>query len=406
MLIWITSESVKNIATNYSEVIPVLELLATACREGKHIIAGDRKAFESIATSNHIAPETQKLYNNLYRRLPTLSPIRDELFTYIEVLGKTTTPIIDRLDGKYIIKLPITFFCDSYNIQKTILLCENLEDAKFYDFIAMAYKHHIEMPNLLTKFEEVNGGGDTTALVYKQKASSTKDERRLVLCILDSDKVAPHSSRGSTANKVRTFHENKCSLLESLASMKYHILESRELENIIPFTYIQKAFDRDVNKLQVIDSLQKFHHNSTRGQDTNLEQAYLFLDIKEGTSLNKIISKLQDSKDKIFWEEIAKKIINNYLNCLANESCNETILKDSKHSKDKKFLCSPCSISLGLGSQTLDKINEWIANNEKNTLAEDVWNHLSLSQQSEWEKIGRLLVSWGAALSLSKDFTI
>ena len=169
------------------------------------------------------------------------------------------------------------------------------------------------------------------------------------------------------------------------------------------FTYIQKAFDGDVNKPQVIESLQKFHCDLPEGQEINLEQAYLFLDIKEGTSLNKIISKLKDPKDKTFWDEIANKIINNYLNCLANESCSETPHKDSK---GKKALCSPCSISLGLGSQALDKINEWIAKNEKNTLAEDVWNHLSPSQQSEWEKIGRLLVSWGAALSLSKDFTI
>lgn len=402
MLIWITSESVKDIATN-SEIIPVLEFFAWACRAGKHIIAGDRKAFESIATSNHIAPETQKLYSNLSRLLPTLSPIRDELFAYIEIGDKSIRSTIDQSTDKYIIKLPITFFSDSCNVQKTFLLCENLDDAEFYDFIGIAYKHHAGMKDILTRFEKLNGGGSTTASVYRQKAQSTKDDQRLVLCILDSDKVAPNSSRGSTANDVKTFHENNFARLENLASMKYHILESRELENIIPFTYIKKAFHDDVNKLQVIESLQKFHFDSTQVQDTKLEQAYLFLDIKEGTSLNKIISKLKDSKDKIFWDEIANKIINNYLNCLVNESCSETLPKDSK---GKKTLCSPCSISLGLGSQALDKINEWIAKNEKNTLAEDVWNHLSPFQQSEWEKIGRLLVSWGAALSLSKDFTI
>lgn len=403
MLIWLKIESVEDITNNYNEIIPSLELLATAWREGKHIIAGDRKAFESIATSDHISKETQRLYANLNRLLPSLAPIRDELFTYVEVLDKTVNPTIDKSDGKYVIKLPINFFCDSYNVQKPFLLCENLDDAKFYDFIGMAYKRHMKMTHLFTKFEEVNGGGSTTASVYEQKATSTRDERRLVLCILDSDKVAPNSSRGSTANKVRTFHENNCVRLENLVSMKYHILECRELENIIPFTYIQKAFDGDVNKPQVIESLQKFHCDLPEGQEINLEQAYLFLDIKEGTSLNKIISKLKDPKDKTFWDEIANKIINNYLNCLANESCSETPHKDSK---GKKALCSPCSISLGLGSQALDKINEWIAKNEKNTLAEDVWNHLSPSQQSEWEKIGRLLVSWGAALSLSKDFTI
>ena len=403
MLIWITSESVKDIATNYSEIIPVLEFFAMASNAGKHIIAGDRKAFESIASSNHIAPITQKFYSNLSRLLPTLSPIRDELFAYIEIGDKSIRSTIDQSTDKYIIKLPITFFSDSCNVQKTFLLCENLDDAKFYDFIGIAYKCHVGMRDLLTRFEKLNGGGSTTASVYKKQAESPKDDQRLVLCILDSDKFAPNSSRGSTANDVKTFHENDFARLESLASMKYHILESRELENIIPFTYIQKAFDSDVNKLQVIESLQKFHYDSLEGQDTNLEQAYLFLDIKEGTSLNKIISKLKDSRDKTFWDEIANKIINNYLNCLANESCSETPPKDSK---GKKVLCSPCSISLGLGSQTLDKINKWIAKNEKNTLAEDVWNHLSPSQQSEWEKIGRLLVSWGAALSLSKDFTI
>ena len=59
MLIWLKIESVEDITNNYNEIIPSLELLATAWREGKHIIAGDRKAFESIATSDHISKETQ-----------------------------------------------------------------------------------------------------------------------------------------------------------------------------------------------------------------------------------------------------------------------------------------------------------------------------------------------------------
>lgn len=383
MLIWIKDESVADLASGSKQTILALEYLATAHREGKHIIAGNRNTLETIVASDNIDDKTKAVYNRLISNATELWNIRNKLSAYIEVIGKEINAEIDTSTDKYIIRLPITFFRDSCNIQKTLLLCENLSDAEFYRFIGTAYKHHISVERYLSiDFEALLGGGGTTASVYEQKSRAKSEESRLLLCLLDSDKSAPNSSQGSTANNVIRIHERFLK-----PTLRYYVINAREIENIIPFKYLEEVFALNREYLESIKSIGNIF------SDPNLEEAYLFLDIKEGTFFNEIIHNVKNPLDKNFWKQISRLIPTCEMICIDNWICHKPPEKNQKK-------CA-CLVSSELSKSTLEQVVDWIENNKKDKLAREVWTKLSVKQKEEWMSLGSLIVSWCATLSRS-----
>ncbi|MCA6503327.1 MAG: hypothetical protein ACK5U6_14245 [Pseudanabaena sp.] len=382
MLIWIKDESVADLASGSKQTILALEYLATAHREGKHIIAGNRNTLETIVASDNIDDKTKAVYNRLISNATELWNIRKKLSAYIEVIEKEGSTNIDKSSGKNIIRFPISFFRDSYNLQKTFLLCESLNDGKFYKFVGIAYTHEINAIKILIELDNLSLSGGNASAIYEEKAKAKPDEQRLALCILDSDKVAPNCSRGSTANGVIAKHANY-----SPAFMSYYILESREVENILPFKFIEKICASDTNKVQIVKSLNSFLTNTT------LEEIYPFLDLKNGTYLHEPIKKVVDPKSIDFWKSKSQIIIKQNPKCIEDWFC---VTKNNKGQE-----CS-CSISQGLG-EIMDDIIKYIEDDKTDIdkLAREIWQHLSPFQKAEWERIGSNIISWGASLSRS-----
>jgi hypothetical protein len=203
MLIWIKDESVVDLATTSNHTILALEHLATAHREGKHIIAGNRDTLETIVASDKIDGGTKTIYNRLISKATDLGTIRNKLSVYVEVIAKEGTLNIHKSHGKTIIRLPITFFSNSKNIQESLVLCESSKDGDFYEFIGMAYMSYIDVKNISIELDNLSPlSGGNGHLIYEGRATAKSDARRLAFCILDSDKVAPVCSLGSTAKKV------------------------------------------------------------------------------------------------------------------------------------------------------------------------------------------------------------
>jgi hypothetical protein len=383
MLIWINDESIADLATGSNQTILALEHLATAYREGKHIVLGKRNTLETIVASGKIESKATIVYNELIAKLPELFNIRSELSTYVEVIGKESALKIDRSHGKNIIRLPVTFFSDSYNLQKTLLLCENSKDGDFYEFIGMAYMSNVNMKNISVELDNSSPlSGGNGYLIYKGRATAKSDARRLAFCILDSDKVAPVCSLGSTAKKVIEIHNKYLPVF-----MDYYVLESREVENILPFKFIEMVCASDTNKAKIVKSLNYLLIN------TELQEIYPFVDLKNGTVLYEPIKKVADSTSIELWKSKAQIIIKQNSQCIENWSC---------LTKNKKGQGCTCSISEGLG-EIMDDIIKYIQDDRINKykLAREVWQHLSPSQKVEWEKIGSNIISWGASLSRS-----
>lgn len=383
MLIWIKDESVADLAATSNQTILALEYLATAHREGKHIIAGNRNTLETIVASDKIDDRTKIIYNRLISKATDLGSIRNKLSVYVEVIEKEGTLNIDRSHGKSIIRLPITFFSDSNNIQETLVLCESSKDGNFYEFIGMAYMSYINAKNISIELDNLSPlSGGNGHLIYEARATAKSNKRRLAFCILDSDKVAPVCSLGSTAKKVIEIHNKYLPVF-----MDYYVLESREVENILPFKFIEMVCASDPNKVKIVKSLNSLLIN------TKLQEIYPFVDLKNGTFLYEPIKKVADSTSIEFWKSKAQIIIEQNSKCIENWSC---------VTKNKKGKGCTCSISQGLG-EILEDIIKYIQDERtnKDKLAREVWQHLSPSQKLEWEKIGSNIISWGASLSRS-----
>ena len=268
--------------------------------------------------------------------------------------------------------MPITFFSDSKNIQESLLLCESSKDGNFYEFIGMAYMSYINMKNISIELDNLSPlSGGNGHLIYEARATSKSNARRLAFCILDSDKVAPVCSLGSTAKKVIEIHNKYLPVF-----MDCYVLESREIENILPFEFIEIVCGANPNKFQIVKSL-KFILTSTE-----LKEIYPFVDLKNGTFLNGLIKRVADSTSIEFWKSRAQIIIKQNSKCIENWSC---------VTQDKKGKECTCSISQGLG-EILEDIIKYIQDDRtnKDKLAREVWQHLSPSQKLEWEKIGAL----------------
>ena len=149
-------------------------------------------------------------------------------------------------------------------------MCENLQDTEFYKIIAETFCKWKRL-NIKPKFEPSLGGGNTISTVYENIQNKKK---RLCLCIVDSDKLSPNSSLGSTARNIKQKDDNT-----SVTTLLY-ILPVRELENLIPLSILSELMSKNGDRENPFKQLEKI-------EESSVKEIRNFLDIKEGTRLKK-----------------------------------------------------------------------------------------------------------------------
>ena len=347
------------------ETVVALDNLATAHREGKHLVIADRKTSKKIARCSRLSENKRNVYKHLsnqatqnFRSYPSV------VKRYIEV-NPCLEPQVVENSGQQIIKVPPRFFNDSESVQKTILLGENLEDAVFYETIAKVYLRWKRI-NAQIECDRRGGGGNTISREY---INIQKLNKRFCLCIVDSDKIAPNGNLGSTASRLRNSDDPTC------IKTQIFILDCRESENLIPNSILSKLYPGNQEKLEALNIIESI----------SLEVRY-FLDIKRGTYLNRIIDE-RNSQIKNFWSAKIPQILN--ISDRINNSC-QTNWQCSSNSGE----CQ-CKISLGFGDKTLSKTVEYLNDNTPNEIARIV----DRSMRSEWEQIGQVVMDWCIAES-------
>ncbi|EHJ14461.1 MULTISPECIES: hypothetical protein [Crocosphaera] len=312
------------------DLIIALENLALARREGKHSIIADLNTLKIIAKCSDLSKNAKISYKKILNDRPKFKAYLSHVSRYIEIIHPCNVNKIDSNSGKDIIKLPYTFFNDSETIQKSILLCENLQDTEFYKIIAETFCKWKRL-NIKPKFEPSLGGGNTISTVYENIQNKKK---RLCLCIVDSDKLSPNSSLGSTARNIKQKDDNT-----SVTTLLY-ILPVRELENLIPLSILSELMSKNGDRENPFKQLEKI-------EESSVKEIRNFLDIKEGTRLKKIVNEPSSVKD--FWKDKLDKLPN-YSNdidewCYENWSCCDP---------DPKKKSCKCKISLGFGQKILE----------------------------------------------------
>ncbi|WP_198648422.1 hypothetical protein [Cyanothece sp. BG0011] len=365
MLIKIDSSVIKDIKDSHSwpdDLILTLENLATARREGKHSIIADLNTLKIITKCSDLSKNAKNVYNRILNDRSKFKAYLYHVSKYIEIINPCEVNKINSHSGKDIIQLPYTFFNDSETIQKSILLCENLQDTNFYKIIGKTFCKWNNI-NIKLNFESRLGGGNTIATVYDNIQNKKK---RFCICIVDSDKLSPESSLGSTAKKVKQKDDN-ASLITQL-----YILPVRELENLIPLLILSELISNNKDRENAFKQLEEIENSSV----IEIRQ---FLDIKEGTQLKKIVKETISVKN--FWNDKLDKYINNidewcYKNwsCTNEQSCN-------------------CKISLGFGENILENTITYLNTQSPSKITSMVEDSL----RSEWENIGQFMLNWGFA---------
>jgi len=366
MLILIHSSVVDNGEKNTwdEETVLALENLATARREGKHSVIAERETLKKIALCSRLSPIARNVYKHLSNQATqNFISYPSVVKRYIEV-NPCLEPQVVENSGQKIIKVPPRFFKDSESVQKTILLGENLDDAVFYETIAKVYLRWKKI-NAQIECDGRGGGGSTISREYINIQTLN---RRFCLCIVDSDKIAPNGNLGPTASKLLNSDD------PNRRKTQIFILDCRESENLIPNSILSKLYSRKQERLEALTIIESI----------SLE-VRCFLDIKNGTYLNKIIGEKNDQIKK-FWSPKIPQIpnisdrINN--SCQANWQC-------SSNSGE----CQ-CKISLGLGDKMLSKTVEYLKDNSPHEIARIVD-----PKPSDWEKIGQVVMDWCIAES-------
>jgi hypothetical protein len=376
MLILIHSSVVDNGEQNTwdddDDTVLALENLATARREGKHSVIANRETLKKIAQCSRLSEFSRNIYHKLYNQSTQFCSYLSAVTKYIEIVNPCYEPEVLSDSDKEIIKVPPRFFNDSESVQKTLLLCENLDDAVLYETIAKVCLRWKDM-NVPIVCEPRGGGGNTISSEY---INIQKLKKRFCLCIVDSDKIAPDGKLGSTALRLRK-SDPTCIKTQTF------ILDCREIENLIPNSILSKLCSGDPQRLEALKIL-----------ESSSVEVRCFLDIKEGTRLKEIIDET-NPKIKEFWQSKFDLIpnlsegIDNW--CQTHWQCSNNSKNSSKNSKEK---CG-CQISLGFGQSTLSNTVEYL----KDKSPHQIERIVDRSKHSDWEPIGQVVMNWCIAES-------
>ena len=345
------------------EVILALEMLAAARREGKHAIIAERETLQALSQCKQLLKISRNIYLRLLNEFTKFRSLQSSVNTYVEVTNHCPEPNLVKISNKKILKVPPSFFNDSERIQKTILLCEHSNDALFYESVAKCYLRWNNR-NIYISCEYRGGGGSTLANEYKNIQNS---RNRFCLCIADSDRIAPGSRLGSTANKVRSEDNNNCILTEVF------ILEVREIENLIPLEILSASWSGNKNREDALMICEKILESSA------FEMKF-YLDLKQDTYMKDLVCS-SDPTVKDFWTTKIRQVLDVSKGidewCLSNWKCSS--------SDDCK-----CKIPSGFGPNILGNTLEFMQSNSPHKLAKLVDGLHRLT----WQAIGQEVVDW------------
>ena len=272
--------------------------------------------------------------------------------------------------------------------EETHLLCENINEKRFYDKVEAYYRRHFASTYVYdTRYNILprNGGGATSVSVLK---AETQLANHLILIIADSDYKYCFISTNDEGNEIKDKGEkgDTSKELEKQArehpykfSDVYVMEECREVENLIP-----KKFLKDMHP-----------NNDARAKNLLDNYDMEYLDVKEGLR----IVHMFNEKVLEYWEgelediEFDKQKIVDLKNTYngSQKSYKEHLKNCSDAEKLENIIID------GWGCRILEKtLNR--KNNVYNTLTPD---NLTTAQRLEWKKIGKLLFEWGLATNPS-----
>lgn len=359
MLIEIGEDIVEKALKNDTVAMEVLEQLATACRNGKHIVFTPIRTLNDICSISKLNRTTVSVYKKLKGKISELRAIRDAVefsafISYENPHNPKQLWVHPSLHNKM----------ELY--EETHLLAENLLDIDFFKHVSNYYQRKCKLTKCPICFFPLHGGGKTIKNVYEKEI---KLGQHFCLTIIDSDKKYKGDKNGKTSEELKRIHNEK----QPFNCFYYTMNDVCEIENLIPVNVIQA------------------YGNNSRKQifQLNPELEISYFDMKKGF----VCCTIKDEAMYNYW----LNIFNKYADlCEKLTNCNQC-LKDYKFNvpKDTKNQCHNSKLIDGLGSDLLKNLlND---GNSIGKLKKVKYHQLTTDQQKEWETIGKLIFEWCCA---------
>ncbi|MGP2761013.1 hypothetical protein ACTVPB_04155 [Serratia marcescens] len=337
--------------------------LFNSFKEGKHILIAPPDFLKEL--SNDVRFGTA-IRNSAYSALGKLRENKSLLnivnyYCKVDLFLPNSQP--QKKEGDNFFTVGCHFFHDSSSTQCTRLLCEDIRDNKLYSIIASYFKKMQGLEYMNISLDVINGGGANTKLNFDEITS----KGLFCLCILDSDKKHPNAGYGGTSKKFIG--------ITPPAFAKHIILESHEIESLIPMDTIKIALERKEldskynDSFEALNSIVKYNPLTKK-----------YFDHKDGLKINDAVN-LDEKYQHKFWTDCIK---------------NSPGLKRKKCLTKLECTCKkPCYAINGFSNGFLGSVLSVIEKTSFHNL------DLQLSEQikKEWATIGVNLFSWGCSPS-------
>lgn len=300
----------------------------------------------------------------------------------------------------------------NFYFESSVLITENLTDAKIYIELAKLYLKEKNNKSTDLSITSLGSGGSQIKVQYE---NTIINEKKQGLCIVDSDKKYPNCKLGNTAKELKN-------IIKDDSINEVIILENqRELENFIPYDLLEYLSSTTANSFcKLIDKLmipKEF-----------MIKYYPYIDVKNGIC----IKEFSDCNWVSFWYEFLKKLDFKNITCKINEkeiifsSCEEITLYDKNDIKDiseklcngygdkianeffhflkddkLKFLIKDLEIKKNLiikDSEKNKKIKEIIKKIEKDIEDYQIRKKTILKDNDDLKLIVKKVIDWGAHL--------
>jgi len=198
------------------ELNHALDNIAYQCRSGNHVLMGSRDLLTRIAESPNLDKRTISVIRNAAQRMTQQGSLLQKSPWVLEIDTADSTG-----DCAHLLDFANPDLCE-----KSQLLAENPTDSTTLANLAEIYINN-QLSGFKLSIRCNNGGGSTIGNTLKQ---ITDNASGCVLCVVDSDRVFSGAKIGSTARAAKQAHNKVNPKWRS----RLHIIEQRELENIIP----------------------------------------------------------------------------------------------------------------------------------------------------------------------------
>ena len=354
MLIEIGKDIVEAAQKGNKDALRILNYLGMAFRNKKHIIFAEPAILKAVISIESLSLDTKSVFIYILSKYTTIiKPLLNQLQFRAKLMLTGRSEKHPNL-----ILMNLNDFPDFELYEETHLLCENIFDCKFYRQIGLHYLRENNFKDVTLCLYPLQGGGAASCRVYREEVIL---KHHFCLALMDSDKGYPKCKKEAetTFGKVK----KESDTLKPLNCLCERLQYTREIENLIPDTYIKRKYrDKELVK-------------------ANVDMAYI--DIKNGLSAKLLwFSEAVDYYRRLFAS------VPTIVSSIDKYEKKKNVLKkeDYYHDVNEHFLIK------GLG----EKVTEaFLDDNPDDKISK--MSPTSENQRKDWSRMGMLVAQWCCA---------